>query len=173
MSIEAILLDRKYKKKEVLAYLEEHPKAFEDLLELCLTDTAPQCWRAAWLMRSKMAANDPRVQPYIDKILAVINHKKEGHQRELMKVLERMQLNEEQEGRLFDFCMNTWERINLKPSVRITAFKLIAQVAKRYPTLIQEIEVLWEEDYLTTLSPGILNTFGRLQKELLEAKEDL
>lgn len=64
-----------------------------------------------------MEDNDPRISPYILKIIECLHQKKDGHQRELLKILYRMDLSEEQEGVIFDLCMNVWEQVGKTPSV--------------------------------------------------------
>ena len=56
-----------------------------------------------------------------------------GVQRELLKILLQMELNEEDEVFLFDVCVKVWEKINKKPSVRLTALKFMVEIAKKYP----------------------------------------
>jgi hypothetical protein len=89
------------------------------------------------------------------------------HQREFLKILLRMELNNKQEGKLFDICMTIWEDINKSPSVRILAFSTLVSLTKKYPELISEIEFLTQSHYIETLSPGIRHSFERMKKELL------
>ncbi|HET56230.1 MAG TPA: hypothetical protein ENN33_13585 [Ignavibacteria bacterium] len=65
-----------------------------------------------------MEINDKRIRKNIDKILTVLPSKQDGHQRELIKILLQMKLNEEQEGKLFNICMTLWEGLDKKPSIR-------------------------------------------------------
>jgi len=67
---------------------------------------------------------------------------------------------------LFNFCMDTWEQTNKKPSVRFTAFKFIVETVKKYPELREEISSLTQEHYLKTLSPGIKISIYKLVKEI-------
>ncbi|MFC2103688.1 hypothetical protein ACFLSS_04585, partial [Bacteroidota bacterium] len=91
--------------------------------------------------------------------------KDDGHQRELLKILLLMELDEEYEGILFDVSMNLWESINKKPSVRFTAFKFIVKTAKKYPEIAKEISFLTQNHYLESLSPGVKHSISRMIKE--------
>ncbi len=153
-------------KDEMISFLESHPECFDEAIELAISDEEKLCWRAAWLLWSVMAKNDPRIHPHVDKMIKVIAFKEDGHQRELVKILSNMKLNEEQEGRLFNICMNLWESLGKTPSIRHTAFKFIIKTAKKYPELKSEIEFLTQEHYLETLSPGVKNSIARLIKEI-------
>ncbi|NLT49917.1 MAG: hypothetical protein GXX85_03245 [Ignavibacteria bacterium] len=100
------------------------------------------------------------------KYLSTLKNKKDGHQREILKILCLMDLEDKYEGSLFDLCINLWKDINKNSSVRVTAFKFLIKIAVKYPELRSEIIYLANENYLETLSPGIKNSVGRMIKEL-------
>ena len=113
-----------------------------------------------------MEENDKRIQKYVKSIVDTLETKDEGHQRELLKILLKMELTEEYESILFDHCMNIWEGINKSPSVRVNALKFIIKIAKKHPELAKEITFLTEDHYLEFLSPGAKNSVSRLMREL-------
>lgn len=118
-------------KDEMISFLDAHPECFEEAVDLAVSDVDKLCWRSAWLLWSIMEKNDPRIHKHVNKIIKVIPYKKDGHQRELVKILSQVKLNEEQEGKLFNICMNLWEGIDKSPSIRYTAFKSIVSTAKK------------------------------------------
>ncbi len=144
-----------FNKKEMMAWLETHPESFEEAILLAIADKQAYSWRAAWLLWSCMEINDPRLSPFITAIIECLEIKPDGHQRELLKILYRMELSEEQEGFLFDLCMNVWEKIGKAPSVRHNAFRMIVKIASKYPDLSNEIALITQSHYLDTLSPGV------------------
>jgi len=73
-----------------------------------------------------------------------------------------MDLNEQQEGVVFDLCMNMWETIQKAPSVRHTAFKMIVRITEKYPDLKKEIAFITRNHYLETLSPGIRRSVEKM-----------
>ena len=152
-------------KDEMISYVDAHPEDFEEAIELAISNRQTYSWRAAWLLWSCMEENDQRIQRYIESIIDTISTKKDGHQRELLKILLQMELNEEHEGYLFNVCMTVWEKINKKPSVRFTAFKFIVKIAKKYPDLSNEIALLTQNRYLDSLSPGIKMSISKMVKE--------
>lgn len=149
----------------MVSFMENHPEYFEETLQLAISDKHPYAWRAAWLSYHCMEENDCHVQKYIPQIIDNIKTKKDGHQRELVKILLKMDLNEEQEGRMLDCCMDLWEMINKAPSVRYIAFTYIIRLAKRYPELANEVKFLIEDHYLDTLSPGIKNSIRKMAQQ--------
>jgi hypothetical protein len=149
-------------KDEMIVHLAAHGEDFEEAIRLALADKQPYSWRAAWLLWSCMEENDPRIRPHIRTIIDVIPSKKDGHQRELLKILQQMEVSEEDEGYLFDLCVRIWEKINSRPSVRYHAFNTIVSIAGKHTTLFNEIKCLTEEHYMDTLSPGIKNGVYRM-----------
>lgn len=151
-------------KDGMIRYLSEHPEDFEEAVQLAVSDKQPYSWRAAWLLWSCMEKDDDRIRPHIDTILDVMPTMKDGQQRELIKILCNMELDELHEGRLFSFCMDLWEQIHKKPSVRWNAFMYILKMAGKYPELMNEVALLTQEQYMETLSPGVRHSLSRLMK---------
>ena len=160
------ILTARLRKEEMTAFLEKHPEQLEQVINTALTDEQPQAWRAAWLLNHYMEENDECVKVYIKKIIKTIPTKQDGHQRELLKILNKMELSEKHDGLLFDVCMTIWETIHKSPSVRGTAFMFLLKIIKKYPELRNEIKHLTQSHYTDTLSPGIKHSFNRIVKEL-------
>ena len=152
-------------KVEMISFMETHPESFEEAINLALSDKQPYAWRSAFLLWSCIKINDPRIQARVKDIIAAVKNKNDGHQRELIKILLKMELKSKQEGILFNLCMNIWEQIEKKPSVRITALKFILKIVKKYPELSNEINVLMQDHYLQTLSPGVKRSVSKMMKE--------
>jgi len=155
-------------KAEMIAHLTAHDEDFYEALQLAVSDKQPYSWRAAWLLWSCMEENDPRIRDYIRIMIDTIPSKKDGHQRELLKILQQMEISEKDEGYLFDASVTIWEKINNRSSVRWHAFNTIVRIAKRHPYLFNEINFLTENHYLDTLSPGIKNSIYKMIKEFGE-----
>jgi hypothetical protein len=154
-----------FRKAEMIAWMEAHPEKFDQVIELALGDRQPLSWRAAWLLWSCLQENDPRMHRHLPALVAAVEGKRDGHQRELVKVLLLMELDEGLEGRVFDLCMTLWERIHAAPSVRYTALKMVLRIAGKYPDLQNDLRFFLQEHYLETLSPGIRHAVRRMVKE--------
>jgi hypothetical protein len=155
-------------KDEMIAYLNSHPEDYEEAIHLAMTDRKPYGWRAAWLLWSCITENDSRIRPYIKPLIKSLKTKGDGHQRELLKIFQVMELDEEDEGILFNTCVNLWSKINSQSSVRYTAFMLMGKMVGRYPELLQEVLLLTDDYYLETLSPGIKQAVLRIIEKLRE-----
>ena len=160
------ILTARLRKNEMVAFLKKNPILFDETLEVSLGDKEPESWRAAWLINHYMTKDDKRIKKNINAILKILPNKKDGHQRELLKILMEMELTEKQEGVLFDVCFTIWEDISKSSSARGTALLIIFNTVKKYSELITEIEYLTQAHYIETLSPGIRNSVVRIIKEL-------
>lgn len=158
-------------KEELLQFVNTTPNGFENVLNFALQNNEENTWRAAWVICHAMHKNDERVQPHSQNILDNIDGKTDGHQRQLLIILEKMSFNENQEGFLFDTCLTIWEDIQKIPSTRITAFKILVKIAKKHPELLNELELWTQEYYIDTLSAGIKNSLFRMKKELLQLQK--
>ncbi len=153
-------------KADMFAFMQQHPDSYEEAFKLAISNKQPYAWRAAWLLWSCLSKNDKRVRKHIPKILKAIPEKADGHQRELVKILSLMDLNEDAQGTLFDICLNLWKSIEKKPSVRYIAFQYLAKTAQQHPDLVTEIKYYTQKEYLVTLSPGVRRAINKLLTSL-------
>ncbi len=104
-------------KDEMIVYMVAHPEDFEEAIKLAISNKQPYSWRSAWLLWSCMEENDQRVQGYIKDIIDTLTTKNEDHQRELIKILQQMELSDEYEGFLFDVCVTIWKKIDYEITI--------------------------------------------------------
>lgn len=154
-------------KDEMISFMNSQPEFFEEAVELAVSDKQPYSWRAAYVLWSIIEENDRRIQKHIKKIVNAVKTKSDGHQRELIKILLMMELDERYESVLFDICMDVWEQINKAPAVRFNALKMIIKIANKHPELRKEISFLTQDHYLQSLSPGAKHSVRKLMKEVL------
>ena len=153
-------------KADMIAYMESHPEDFTEAIKLAIADKQPYSWRASWLLWSCMDKNDKRVSKYLKKIIDILPERKDNQQRELLMVLQRMELNDEYEGQLFDSCTKIWEQIGKNPSLRYNALKTLVAISKKHPDLSREIKTLTESYYTDNLSDSVKKSITKLTKDL-------
>jgi hypothetical protein len=153
-------------KKDMISFMNAHPEYFDEAIQLAISDKQPHAWRAAWLLWSCMKENDKRIKKYIGSIVDSLGEKNDGHQRELLKILLRLEIEEEYESILFDHCMEIWERVYKAPSVRFNALKFIIKIVKKHPELAKEITFLLQDHYLESLSPAVKKSVSKMIKGL-------
>lgn len=157
----------------MVAFVNANPDKFPELINLALSINERFSARAAWLLSNCMVENDKRLKDHIGRIIEVFPQLKDGHKRDLINVLRKMELDEDQEGVVFDICSNAWLSINSIPSVRYVAMQLIFKIADRHPELYNEIELLTQNQYIETLSSGIKRSINRSLKEFKNKHENL
>lgn len=160
------LLTTRHTKEEMLAVTQRTPKAKPQLVGM-LHRVDDVGWRAAWLLGHLMEKDDLAVKPHVTNLIELLPGKKDGHQRELLKVLDKMDLNDDQEGHLFNYCMDIWEEVGKSPSVRYVAFKTMIAIAVHYPELKKELRDLLDPQYVDALSPGIRRSLEKNFRSLL------
>lgn len=152
-------------KNDLVSYVKLNLDKFPELIKLAISDKQPYSWRAAWLLWSCIEKNDKRIRRHIKKIIDVLPYRQDNQQRELLMVLQKVQLSSNSEGRLFDICVNIWKRINKNSSLRYQAFKIMIEISKKYPDLLIEINSLTEAYYIDNLTDNLKKSIFKLQKK--------
>jgi len=163
-------LGGRFRKEEMTALINSDKACFDETLELAKQNMHPVSWRAAWVLYHSMEVRDCRLQLHLPGLITAITGKPDGHQRELLRIIELLDYPEESEGALFDLCMNLWEQPGKIPSLRLFALRIILRIAAKYPELNNEIDFVTQPHYLEGLSPGIGNAVRRMIKEAVGNK---
>jgi hypothetical protein len=76
----------------MISFMENHPEAFEEAIQLSVTDKQPYSWRAAFVLWSVIQNNDAGIQKHIKRIVKAVKGKSDGHQKcsTLMELDESM-----------------------------------------------------------------------------------
>ena len=156
------ILNGHLQKDPIVSLLTENPAVFDEAVHLALQSDKRIAWRAAWVLFHAMEDYDLRLQPHLAVFVSALRGKRDGHQRELLKIIERLKPDDDLEGELFDICMSIWENQGKSPSARITSFRIMYSIAKKYPELLQELNYLLKEHYTESLSPGIRNSLKKM-----------
>jgi len=158
------LLEGRVDREKIIAILNNgvDDKDFNFFVKHMQKQVKHSSWRSAWIINNAMKKNDNRIKKPLTKIIQSIIGKDDGHQRELLKVVMKMEpLNEKAEGYFFDVCTNLWEAVNKQPAVRYYAGCYMITMAEKYPEIKNELEVLFGDYYTQSLSPGIKRIFER------------
>mgnify|MGYP007063363676 CR=1 FL=1 len=141
-------------KEECINFLNKQEN-FSKILLLAIKNKKDFSWRAAWLIVRVLKLNDIRLSPFVFRIIRSIPEKRDGHQRELLKMVSKFNLSKKQEGVYFDVCMNIWLDIKKKSGTRYYAILFLLKISKKYPEIRNELDYLLEDYYTKMLSPGI------------------
>lgn len=138
-------------KEDLKAYVSLHPECVTDIAALAVSDTPTVAWRAAWLLWACIEKNDSRVAPYVPDMIRILLHVDDNRKRELLKVLQLMDIHESDEVSLFDTCMTIWEKPGRQPSVRLNALRILLRLAAYHPEFKNEMAFIAQEHYLHDL----------------------
>lgn len=157
-----ILFKKHTKNEEMIAYSKANPLLFPQLIEATLSPLYNKSWRCAMLLGHLIKKEDPRLQPYIEPLIAILPQAiHDGHQRQLLVILDKLIIDEVQQGRLFNYCLTIWEDINKISSTRMRAFWMMEKIAKNYPILKRELQYFVTPYYTETLSVGIKHSIQK------------
>ena len=144
----------RFNMEEIISKANNDPKMFRFYAKHLMENSRTSC-RAAWLISHATWKKDHRITPFISDIINSIEGKKNGYQRELLKILSKQPLSKEQEGFFFDVCMNLWQDLNKQPEVRYYCMIFIHKMSEKYPEIDNELEHFLVDYYTKILSSGI------------------
>ena len=161
-----------FSKDRMISFMNAHPDSFTEMIELAIKNNHTLAPSAAWLLSNCTEKDDKRVLAYIPNIIQNIPRVRDGHQRDFINTLRKIEVGEEYHGKLLDNCVDIWCSVSKIPSVRISALKLILQIAYKHPDLSQEVLLMTQDQYIETLSPGIKRSVQRMitafEKEMID-----
>lgn len=155
------LLLLSFRKPSMVSFLRAHAEAFSQAVELGLLERNPMGWRSAWALEEVVEQNDPRIIPYLPRIMAFLPEADDGHCRSWLMVLHHIDLPEECQATLFDFCMQLWCNPHKQASLRYHALQTMERLAAPFPELQQEIKASINDALLDSLSKGILHSLRK------------
>ena len=150
-------------KSQMIAAVRRHPRCFDQALHILLEGKVVYSWRAAWLLNCNMKHHDSRIRKHVDDLVKLLPHRPENEQREILKILLRMEISEDTEGLLLDHCISIWQNPSIRPAVRYYALKLVSNIAVRHPELRHELQLLVQDFHLETITPEIRRSVLKLR----------
>lgn len=123
-------------------------------------------WRAMWLLAKYLKTeSSTQINKYSDILIKGLkNNLKNGYLRETLKVLSKLELSEEQESELFEFCLQTFQNNKNQPSLRSACMDFLIIICYKYPELNKEINEVFYT-YKNFLSDGIKNSLEQKLKK--------
>lgn len=153
-------------KKGMVAYVKNNPEVIGELMKLSITNKKPFSLRAALILSDCIEENDERLIAFIPSILEALPACSDGQQRDLFRVLKKMELTDDQEGQVFEMAIDIWCQLAKQPGTRYLAYMMLIDIANKYPELLHEIILLSTDEYFEKLSPGIKRVLLRIRNEL-------
>ena len=150
---------------DIIAYLGTHPENFDELLTLSLSDKQPYSWKASWILSCCMIADDVFVRPCIEKIITLLPTVDKSQQRMLLMILQKMNIDNKDEIKLFRICVAIWENIKEAQSLRYNALKMLLKIANNNPDFQNKLAALTLPQYTNSLTTGTKHSVALLIKK--------
>jgi len=157
-----LLIERK-PKELLLSYVNEH-SCEEILLDLAFEDEPYLSWRSTWLLSRSNLDTLKGLEIDCAKLIKVAIKNGTSQHREVLKLLEKIEIPENTQSLYFDWALSLWTDIKNIPSIRISALRALFRMVKHHPELQNEITGISEPQFLIPLSPGIRIQAERMLK---------
>lgn len=155
-----------FKYRELLELLSKDQKIADGLARYAFSQKN-NAWRAVWVLYHYLESNGPnKLQKYAgDFVKLAKSLEQDGYLRETIKIINKLDLNEEQTCEMYDLCMEILWNNKKQASVRAVAFNFLLKTAEKYPELYNEIIVVFER-IKEHLSQGIKKSMMTKSKML-------
>ena len=163
--LKSTLLGR-FNKEKFIRTVQSDPGRYQELLRFSLSDEIPLGWRAAWILRHVLDPEEPQLLSMLPTVIKHIGSYDESKQREWLKILSKLNIQEDLEGHLYNTCVEVWLNVRNHSALRISAMQCIVRVIRKYPELKEELLHITQSEFLDPLTPGIRRTFNKLVSDL-------
>ncbi len=148
-------LTERIHKERLFEKIKSEERNIDLLIKWSQLTKQPLAWRATWLLKQTLNKNDTIIKEITPNVLKQFTLFNESQKREWLKILEKQELSDHEEGILFDLCMTEWGKVHNHPALRASAIVVIFKILKKYPELKSELNHVMSTEYTESLSPGI------------------
>jgi len=166
--LKAILVNtpREIRQAGVL-YIKHNPNQLQNLIDMSFSNSQPEGWRAAWVLADLVKKDlqiREQIQPLSSKIVASFKtFNSPGQIREFLKVIQRLDVNEEDMGMLIDLSFSWLLDRKADQSFRVHAMQIIYDYSEKEPDLLPELKAILEQEMEYAL-PGFKSRGGKILK---------
>lgn len=148
--------------EEYRRFLMDAPLRLEEVWKVALEDKS-WSWRCAWLIARFIQDLREDIDRKRLELLAVVEEKASGHQRELLRIIAGLDLDKNELGMLYDCCLNIWTDVRTSSGTRSLAMGQMMRVAAELPEFNRELQAVSGAEFMASLSSGIRRS---LEKKL-------
>ncbi len=162
------LKDKKRKEncEEIIAWVGNDCKRFDDLLEILLTHEETMVVQySAWPLSYCVQAHPSLIQKKLDRIVPILKEKNilDTVCRNVLRLLQFIEIPEEFEGDILEPCMRFIESPTAAIAIKAFAINIVSKLAIKYPDLIPEINLLLTSQ-IQGAKPGFISSAKRAQR---------
>lgn len=157
----------KASRERIISYVNNDPERFAELFGFVKHDNAKINLRAAWSLSSCAERFPDLVSPYINEIVHLVdregNH--DGIKRNMLRILQRMKIPEELEGRLLNSCFRLLTDKREAVAIRVFSMQVLANLSQLYQDIRPELKIIIEDE-LPYARPAFVSRGQKILKKL-------
>jgi hypothetical protein len=139
------------------------------LTEIAFHSNHPKSWRAAWLMDKIHEKNPALVSPFLAEMIRQIKtEQNDGKKRHFLKLISLHDIPREEQGFLFDHCLNVFCSQKEPLAVRVHAMQILYHISETEVGFKPEVLAIIEHEMENHPSAGIVSRGRKLAKKLRE-----
>lgn len=137
----------KVQAEKIVKWVGNNPQRFAELMHLFLTDVYRVVQRAAWPVGIIGEKRPALIMPYLGQMVARITDAgvPVAVKRNVIRLLQFADIPEELHGQVMNICFDLLADTNETIAVRVFSMSVLAQLAKTYPEIKQELITIIED----------------------------
>lgn len=167
-----ILIEHSREQSEKIAgWIGDKPARLAELIGLFLHDEYRVVQRAAWIMSIVAQKHPALLKPHLKAMISRMGDDgiPVAVKRNVVRVLQFMPIPEDLQGPVMDYCFRFLEDPQETVAVRVFSMTVLANLAKQYPEIKNEI-ILLIEDQLREGAQAAFVSRGKKTLKLLQPK---
>ncbi len=174
MNIEDAVIGLKDSKQvgPLIDQIVNHPEQMADLIDcMYVQGNWRLCQKAGWPLIRMTKTHPELITPFIPRMVSELENtdQHDAHIRNTVRVLQELDIPEDDQGKLYDLCFNFMMEIKYPTAVRAFSITILSRIAMAIPELQEELlsalEMIKNEG-----TSGFVNRankeYARIQKEM-------
>lgn len=155
----------------IARYVGDDAQRLKMLTDIFFGDDVVLRQRAAWAFSEVVCAHPQMLKPYWKKIMPLLADDSQHNAvaRNILRMLQEADLNENYESQLLDLCMHFIRSERYAIAVRAFAITVAARICIRYPELSRELKLLLDEIRSQPHAPALQVRIKRAMKDISSA----
>jgi len=152
----------------IAGWIGNNPARMKELMQLFLHDEYRVVQRAAWIMSLVVKEHPALLTPHLHSMVRRMGDAgiPVAVKRNVVRVLQYMEVPEDLQGPVMDYCFRCMEAPQETVAVRAFSMTVLAGLAKQYPDIKHEIVLLIEDQLREGATAGFVSRGKRKLKEL-------
>lgn len=152
---------------QIVHYIGNDPDKFAELIDCLCCDDNRICQRAAWPLSYSIEKHHELLTPHFERLIGMLSDKSKhtAVRRNIVRILQDIDVPEEFHGHLIDSCFNFVSDVNEPAAVRAFSMSVLERCTRGIPELREELKLIIEEHWEHS-SPGFRGRGKEVLKKL-------